>query len=134
MKDVVCADTNALSYVFNEHSLASFYQPLIATNITAISFQTVLELRYGAYQAAWGERRLDMLERFIASFIIIHSEDSICTRCAHVLRLSKKQGQNIELGDAWIAATALELELPLVTHDTRHFNFIPELKIISEQA
>ena len=134
MKDILCADTNALSYVFNAHSLAEFYQPLIATNIIAISFQTVLELRYGAYQAAWGQRRLDRLESFIASFTVIHSEDSICTRCAHVLTLSKELGHNMELGDAWIAATALELDSPLITHNIKHFDFVPDLELISEQV
>jgi predicted nucleic acid-binding protein len=35
-------------------------------------------------------------------------------------------------GDAWIAATALVFDIPLVTHNRRHFDFIENLTLISE--
>ena len=43
--------------------------------------------------------------------------------------ISKKWGK---LKDAWIAATALRHGLPLVTHNRRHFESIPALRVISE--
>jgi predicted nucleic acid-binding protein len=39
----------------------------------------------------------------------------------------------IDTADAWIAATALALNCPLVTHDAADFAGVPGLKIISEQ-
>ena len=41
-------------------------------------------------------------------------------------------GREIETADAWIAATALWLECPVVTHNRRDFQGIPDLKVISE--
>ncbi len=117
----IVADTNALSYIFNANSLTAFYGPLLARSVTAISFQTVAELRYGAYQARWGERRLGALERFLKAFTVVHSTDGICTHCARVLALSKHRGRNMEISDAWIAATALELALPLVIRIAKVF-------------
>jgi predicted nucleic acid-binding protein len=36
------------------------------------------------------------------------------------------------VGDAWIAATALEVGAPLVTHNRRHFEEVAGLVVISE--
>ena len=41
-------------------------------------------------------------------------------------------GREIETADAWIAATALWLECPVVTHNRRDFQDIPGLEVISE--
>ena len=37
------------------------------------------------------------------------------------------------MADAWIAATALSLDCPLVTQNARHFADIPGLAVISER-
>lgn len=37
-------------------------------------------------------------------------------------------------GDAWIAATALLLDVPLITHNGAHFTGIDGLTIISESG
>ena len=44
----------------------------------------------------------------------------------------RRIGHEIETGDAWIAATALWLACPVVTHNRRHFEDIPGLEVISE--
>ena len=41
-------------------------------------------------------------------------------------------GREIATADAWIAATALWLECPVVTHNRRDFDDIPGLDVISE--
>jgi predicted nucleic acid-binding protein len=35
-------------------------------------------------------------------------------------------------GDAWVAAVALRHGMPLVTHNRKHFEDIPDLTLISE--
>ena len=42
------------------------------------------------------------------------------------------KGHPINAGDAWIAATALRHDLPLVTHNRSDFEHIPGLAVISE--
>jgi Predicted nucleic acid-binding protein, contains PIN domain len=45
-----------------------------------------------------------------------------------------RQQRNIGLGDAVIAATALLHQLPLVTHNTSDFRWIPSLELIDPLA
>lgn len=44
----------------------------------------------------------------------------------------RTSGREIETADAWIAATALWLECPVVTHNRRDFDDIPGLDVMSE--
>lgn len=44
----------------------------------------------------------------------------------------RRIGREIETADAWIAATALWLQCPVVTHNRRDFSDIPWLDVISE--
>jgi len=49
------------------------YRALIAASPVLLAFQTVMELRYGAVHAGWGELRRRRLERRIAEFVVIQS-------------------------------------------------------------
>lgn len=44
----------------------------------------------------------------------------------------KKKGRPIETADAWVAAAALMFDVPLITHNRKHFENVENLKIISE--
>ena len=44
----------------------------------------------------------------------------------------RRIGHEIATADAWIAATALWLACPVVTHNRRDFSDIPRLVVISE--
>jgi tRNA(fMet)-specific endonuclease VapC len=134
IEQIFVADTNILSYVFNAHPLAQAYRPILATNAILISFVTVLEMRYGAYKARWGSRRLKDLETYLSAFTIVHSNDDICTECARLLALSHHQGHAVAEADVWIAATASVFDIPLVTHNKKHFGVFPHLTLISEDV
>ena len=45
---------------------------------------------------------------------------------------TRRAGTPMSVADAWVAATALHLQLPLVTHNRTHFAGIAGLTIISE--
>jgi predicted nucleic acid-binding protein len=45
---------------------------------------------------------------------------------------AQRAGRTIERQDAWIAAVAVTLDLPLVTHNSSHFAHVPLLRIITE--
>lgn len=51
----------------------------------------------------------------------------------HALTLFEKYklSHGIQFFDAVIAATAMEHDLTLVTHNTKHFSFIPKLSVVS---
>lgn len=46
---------------------------------------------------------------------------------------SKRNGLNVSISDAWIAATAISLQIPLVTNNEKDFQKINGLTIISEK-
>ena len=46
---------------------------------------------------------------------------------------SKRSGLNVSLADAWIAATAISLQIPLVTNNEKDFQKINGLTMISEK-
>lgn len=127
-------DTNVVGYANNEHSLWGVYRPILEGQQLLVAAQTVAELRFGASFKDWGERKLRRLEAILSSYVVAHTDDDICTAWATVRLESHLKGRPMSEGDVWIAATARALDLPLVTHNRRDFEFLEGLKIISENA
>lgn len=127
-------DTNIVSYADNEHGIWQRYEPLVAGHTLLIAAQTVAELRYGALAKNWGERRRTRLELLMGAYTVAYPNDAICTGWAEVRVSSRQKGRPISPADAWIAATALAFEVPLVTHNEKDFDLIDSLKIISEHT
>lgn len=127
-------DTNILSYLFREEPLGDQYARHFIGHSTVIASQTVAELRYGMLKAKWGETRTQKQEKFMGRFRVIYPTDSICTHWARAIDAARGAGRPLNSDDAWIAATALALRCPLVTHNTADFAGVPNLTIISEQA
>ena len=126
----VLADTNILSYAHNNHTFWQMYQPLLAGCIVIITAQTVAELRYGALSVGWGERRTANLEAMIAQYPVVYPNNAICSGWAEVRVQAACLGCHINQNDAWIAATALALGVPLATHNKKHFDFLATLELI----
>jgi predicted nucleic acid-binding protein len=127
-------DTNIISYANNEHSLWQVYEPIVGSHSLYLAAQTVAELRFGARYGHWGERRTQRLEVLISKYGVVYPNDAVCTAWADVRVLGFEKGRPMHASDAWIAATALALDVPLVTHNAKDFDFIPNLSIISERA
>jgi predicted nucleic acid-binding protein len=71
----------------------------------------------GAISANWGERRRRELDRWLRKYAVVHSSDELCDRWAEALAGARRSGRPIAAADAWVAATALLLDVPLVTHN-----------------
>ena len=125
-------DTNIVSFVFKMHPLAHSYEPLLGTNPLAISFMTVAELHEGAARAKWGERKRRRLTAMLQTYLLIDSTHRICQRWGQIR--AGRYKQPIAVDDAFIAATAVEHNLPLVTHNPRDFDGISGLQLITAQA
>ena len=97
----------------------------------AISVVTVGELRAGVLAAADSStrvRRLDTYRRAL-SFDPVPVDESIAESWAYLRVLLNEAGIRMAVNDSWIAATALALDLPLVTQDADHVE-LEELQII----
>jgi predicted nucleic acid-binding protein len=110
------------------------YQPFLVGRPAFVSFQTAAELRYGALLRGWGRARMLKLAARIAAAEIVHSGPDLiatyaqlrvdCQRAGHAL------AQRDHDADRWIAATAVRLGIPLVSHD-RIFENAPGLMLES---
>ena len=123
----------AISAVVNaarNPDLAAVYRQVIGTDRVVVSFATVTELRYGALRAGWGELRRRGLERDLARFVTVQPDDQLmrlCHSCGHRAKASAP-GHKIHEADRWIAATALRLDMELVSDD-QAFRGVPGLRV-----
>jgi predicted nucleic acid-binding protein len=127
-------DTNIVSYQHNQHSFWMAYEQLLQGQVLCVAAQTLAEMRFGALRLNWGQERTARLERLLASYTVIFPDDTICTEWAKIRSEAERKGRPMEPNDIWIAATAQALDMPLVTHNRRHFDFLGGIKLISENA
>jgi tRNA(fMet)-specific endonuclease VapC len=125
-------DTDVLSFLFRSDSRAALYAPYLFGQVLTISFQTRAEMLRGAISANWGTRRRRQLEQWLQKYAIVHSSDDLCLRWAEAIDSARRAGRPIAPADAWIAATALLLDVPLVTHNASDYAGVSGLTVISE--
>jgi predicted nucleic acid-binding protein len=128
-KPIVIIDTNVLSYGFKGGPPAFIYARLLADYECQISFMTLEELRWGVEKARWSQRRRLEIELMVNKFPVVQPTDRMATLCAKLRAERHHAGRPIETADAWIAATAIALDVPLATHDA-NFKGTPGLKLI----
>jgi len=92
---------------------------------------TLAEMRQGALDANWGPRKFDVLETYLADFKVLHSDNLLCSKWAAVRNESMRKGHQISSADAWIAATAMLLSVPLVTNNPKDYRHLDKLQLIS---
>ena len=126
----VVVDTNVVSHIYRESSVATPYLREMAGRRAVISFQTYEEILYGVLCSNWGERRRhDILAYVDATYEMVGYDRELVNACAHLRAASRRRGRELKPADAWIAATAILLGCPLLSHD-RDFGSPPELEVI----
>jgi tRNA(fMet)-specific endonuclease VapC len=125
-------DTDVWSYIYKGRPEAQRYQPHLFGNILVISFQTQAELLRWTIARGWGSQRRHLLETRMQSFVVEHSSYGLSAHWAEAMESSRHNGRPISPADAWIAATALNLGVPLITHNKNHFLGVDGLTVISE--
>ena len=124
-------DTNIISYFIkgNNASLVQRMQAGVDAQDIAISVITRAELRYGIEMMNKFDKRrkrIDLLlEELPAIPWSIKAADEFGRIKAHLHRQGTPNGEL----DTQIAAHALAEKLILVTHNTRHFENVPNLKL-----
>jgi tRNA(fMet)-specific endonuclease VapC len=126
-------DTDVTSYLFKKDTRAALYAPHLAGHMLTISFQTLAELELWALSAGWGSRRKQQLEHHLRRYIVQDSSPALCRRWAEIQDDGRRRGRPVATADAWVAATALFLDVPLVTNNESHFASVPGLTIIAEK-
>jgi tRNA(fMet)-specific endonuclease VapC len=91
-----------------------------------VSAVTVYELYMGATTA---DKRKDVMA-ITENFTVLPFTDAIAQKAAELYHKLRLNNQMIEFRDIFIGATCIIHELPIVTHNKKHFKRIDGLKIL----
>ena len=130
----VIVDTDVVSFLFKNHPIGQLYGVDLAGRAAGVSFMTVAEVERWAIQYRWGSQRIHWLRLYIERFTVVPSSPDLCRKWAEVMVAAQAAGRRIETADAWIAATALLYDAPLVTHNVSDYLGVPGLKLISHES
>lgn len=129
-RDAIVVDTNVVSYIHRGERIARPYLARMAGLHAVISFQTYAELMYGAFNSDWGHRRTnDLVEHINESYDVLGCNERLVMASARLRADYRRRGLQLGAADAWIAATAVLLNCPLLSHD-RDFGSHPGLEVI----
>jgi tRNA(fMet)-specific endonuclease VapC len=108
-------DTDVVSMLFKGDSRAHNYRAYITGRLLGISFMTLAELDRWSLDRSWGTGRKAELETYLRKFTILPATRDLCSLWAKVSWEARKKGRPIQTADAWIAASALYYQVPLIT-------------------
>src|ERR1035438_2944657 len=128
----VVVDTDVVSFIFKNHPIGTLHEADLAGCTLLISFMTLAELDRWAIQSKWGAARREWLRLYLERFVLLPYSRKLCTMWAEVTVAAQARGCRIECADAWIAATALRPDGPLLTQNRGDYLGVPGLKLISQ--
>jgi tRNA(fMet)-specific endonuclease VapC len=122
-------DTNACITLLRQRdpALMARWQASMASEVVLCSV-VVYELRHGAERCSDPVREHAKLDVFLAPFASLPFDDSCARKCAEIRHALERIGMMIGPHDLQIAI-ALHHGLILVTHNSREFSRIPELRL-----
>jgi tRNA(fMet)-specific endonuclease VapC len=121
----VILDTNALSaFVDGDSGLA---EALLGHQRLAIPVVVLGEFRYGIAGSRHRKAYEEWLDRHLQGFEVLPVSAETAYRYAALRVALKRSGRPIPANDAWIAAMALEHDLPILTRDD-HFDNLPRVE------
>lgn len=118
-------DTNALSaFIDGDEAIGP---RLAAQSHVAIPVIVLGEFRYGISGSRYRRQYERWLETHLPTFEVLPVADATTLVYARVRASLKKIGRPIPANDAWIAALALQHDLPVLTRDD-HFDLVEGLR------
>jgi predicted nucleic acid-binding protein len=131
VSELVIVDTDVVSFYVKADTRAKLYDDHLRRTDAAISFMTLAELEQWMLQHGWGAQRKRHLEQEISRYAVLAFDRDLCRWWATVRVECRKAGRSIDVGDAWIAATALLYDAPLLTHNPNDYAGVPGLTVLS---
>ena len=129
----VVVDTDVVSFIFKNDTRSELYKPHLTNQFMIVSFMTLAELRHWSLGSNWGAKRKADFENYMRRYSIHHSTTDLCDIWAEIIDNGNRTGKLIATADAWIAATALYYNVPLVTHNAKDVQNVQGLTVISEK-
>ncbi|GHT71257.1 ribonuclease VapC [Spirochaetia bacterium] len=97
----------------------------IPFKLSAVSYMEII-------QGVRNKEELNKLKKDLKQWSteIIQINETISKKAINLME-EYKLSHGLELGDAIIASTALEYDEPLITGNIKHYEYIPDVKILS---
>ena len=124
----IVLDTDVVSFLFKGDTRAEIYLPHLQDRQWLISFMSEAELEQWALFANWSAKRTDWLRIFLRRVVIVPSSHDLVLKWAEAMVAARRAGRRIETADAWVAATALLYDAPLLTHNKSDYLGVPGLR------
>jgi tRNA(fMet)-specific endonuclease VapC len=102
-------------------------QPTMPLFLTAI---TVSELIYGAHKSDRVSDHLAQVEVLLGAVTLLAFDTESARRCGQLKDTLRRASTPIAEPDLQIASICLHFDLPLATHNQRHFARVPGLQLV----
>lgn len=126
----ILLDTSAVSDALRDEDRSDVLPYLNLPHQPAISFQSESELLVWAQSPTISASRASQIREFLRTATVIYADRETVAHHARIIRRRKNEDRKEQVEDAWIAATALARDLPLVTLDKKGFSDIGGLDLI----
>ena len=130
----VVVDTDVVSFLFKSHAVAPVYQAILAGRSLAVSLISLAEIEYGMEAKNWGSSRRELMHRFLARFTPLLPDTETAAIWARIKSNCERKGRPITFADAWIAAAAVQFDMPLVTHNADDYRAVDGLIVMTAPA
>ena len=124
-------DTDVASMPFKGDSRALAYRSHVAGKLLGISFMTLAELDRWPLERDWGQGRKLELAQYLTKYTVLPVSRELCAKWAEVAFAAKRKGRPIQTADAWIAASALHYQVPLITNNRDDYSSVEGLALLS---
>jgi predicted nucleic acid-binding protein len=110
---------------------ASVYDLLVKNENIKLSMSTVtmMELMIGTIN----KREVIFIQKAFKKIDIIYIDEAI-SKMAESFIIQYSKSHNLQIDDALIAATAVKMDLELITYNISDFRFIPNIKLYQFKA
>lgn len=117
--------------LFKGDSRALSYRTYMTGRLLGISFMTQAELDRWSLDRNWGTVRKTELEAYLTRYTILPANRELCSVWAKVSWEARKKGRPIQTADAWIAASAVYYQVPLIAHNASDYTMITGLDLLT---
>ncbi len=124
---MILADTDVLNfYLDGVEPVASHVEALVSAGRLQTTAIHCFELLSGAGR----NRRGDAVRKLVSLLSAVQLDKAAAERAAVVRQELEEIGQGIGVGDSLIAGIALANDMSLLTGNQKHFQRVPDLKLI----
>ena len=129
--EVAVVDTDVFSFWQRGDTRGNLYRTALAKTVVIVSFQTVAEVLRWTFQRNWSETRRSGIETALQEVPVVEYSFELARHWAAIMAETSRAGFSMGVADAWVAATARMLDLPIATHNRRHFERVAGVSVIT---